>query len=64
MLPVPSYTSFCFDQFLIASPSGVATEGGLGVTTPHLASNDVILITFSDIYFEVLQDKTCAISKC
>ena len=34
MLPIPSYTSFCFDQFLIATSSGVDTGGGLGVTTP------------------------------
>ena len=33
-LPIPSYTSFCFDQFLIVTPSGVATGGGWGLQPP------------------------------
>ena len=76
-LPVPSYTSICFDQFLITTPSGTRWDlshfevllllatGGVGAYNlpPHWASNDVIL-AFSDIYFEVVQDETWAISKC
>ena len=34
-LPVPSYTSFCFDQFLIATPSGVATGVFGGYNPPN-----------------------------
>ena len=32
----------------------VVATGGLGVTTPPGASNDVILTSFSHVYFEVL----------
>ena len=49
-LPVFSYISFCFDQFLIAIPSGAATGGFWGLrpppTEPQMTSYLLLFLIF------------------